>query len=65
MTEEAYSVVPRSRTFRLELRWVNAQVNTMRDVFGDNSEEVKEGLEDRCKGELPEEWIWGAYGQLN
>ena len=57
MTEEAYSVVPQSRTFRLELCWVNAQVNTMHDVFEDISEEVKEGFKDACEGELPEGWI--------
>jgi hypothetical protein len=45
MTEEAYSVVLRPRTFRLE---VNAQVNTVRDVFEDISEEV-EGLKDGCE----------------
>jgi hypothetical protein len=48
MTEEAYNVVPRPRT---ELCWVNAQVNTIRDVFKDISEAVG-GLEDGCKREI-------------
>jgi len=40
---------------------VNAQVNIMHDVFTDISEEVEEGLEYACEGELAE----GAYGKLN
>jgi len=33
------------------LCWVNAQVNTMRDIFEDISEEV-EGLEEGCEREI-------------
>jgi len=42
-----------------ELCWVNAQVNTMRDVLEDISEERKKDSndEDACEGECDLPWV--------